>query len=54
MAQQCDRSAEHWRRGMFPSVAEEVVVIVTPSLRCFQAVRGRETGRGLRLSLCQD
>ena len=36
---------------MFPSAAEEVAVIETPSLGCFQGVHGRETHQGLRLDL---
>ena len=36
MAQQCNRSAECWRRGMLPSATEEVVVVVeTLSLDVF-------------------
>jgi len=52
MAQECDCSVEHWHRGMFLSLAEEVPVVETPSLRCFQRVRGRETSPSLRLNLC--
>jgi len=52
MAQQCNRSAEHLRWGMFPSMAEEVAVVETLSLRCFQSVRGWETRPSLRLNLC--
>jgi len=52
MAQQCNRSAEHRQRGMFPFAAEEVAVVETPSLRCFQPVRGRETRPSLQLKLC--
>jgi hypothetical protein len=52
MAPQCNRSAERRRRGMFPSPAEEVTVVETPSLRCFQRVRGRETRPSLQLNLC--
>ena len=40
--QQCNRSAERRRRGMFLSPAEEVAMVDTPSLQCFQCVRGRE------------
>jgi len=43
MAQQCDRSTERRRWGMFLFAAEEVVVFETQSLRCFQCVRGGET-----------
>ena len=43
MVQQCDPSAEHRCLGMFPSVAGEVAVVETLSLRCVQGVRGRET-----------
>jgi len=32
MAQQCNR------RGMFPSTSDEVAVVDTPSLHCFQLV----------------
>jgi hypothetical protein len=53
MAQQCNRSAEHRHRGMFPSAAEEVAVVETPSLRSFQQVQGRETCPSLRLNLCE-
>jgi len=52
MAEQCNRSAERRRRGMFPSGAEEVAVVETPSLRCFQRVGVRETRPSLRLNLC--
>jgi hypothetical protein len=53
MAQQCNRSAERQCRGMFPSAAEEEEVVVeTPSLRCLQRVRGRETSPSLQLNLC--
>jgi len=37
-AQQCNRSAEHRHQGMFPSAAEKVAVVETPSLQCFQGV----------------
>jgi len=53
MVRQCDPAVEHRRRGMFPSMAEEVVVVVKiPSLRCVERVRGRETHPSLRLILC--
>ena len=42
-AQHCNRSAERRRRGMFPSMSEELAVVETPSVRFFQRVRGRET-----------
>jgi len=51
MAQQCNLSVEHWRRGMFPSAAEEAAVVVTPSLRCVPCVQGSEKGASLRLNL---
>jgi len=38
MAEQCDRSAEGRRRGMFPSSAQVVAVVETLSLQCFQRV----------------
>jgi len=38
MAQQWDCSEEHWHWGMFPFEAQEVAVVETPSLRCFQHV----------------
>jgi hypothetical protein len=52
MAQQCNRSAERRRRGMSPSAGEVVAVVETPSLQCFQRVRGRETRPILQLNLC--
>jgi len=52
MDQQCNRSGERWHRGIFPSPAEEVVVVDTPSLRCFQRVRGWETRPSILLNLC--
>jgi len=52
MAQQCNRSVERRRRGMFPSAAEEVAVVETLSLRCSQRVRGREMRPSLQLNLC--
>jgi len=33
MAQECNCSEERRRQGMIPSVAEEVAVVETPSLR---------------------
>jgi len=42
MAQQCNHSAERRFRGMFPSAADQVAVVETASLRCFQRVQGRE------------
>ena len=33
MAQQCNRSAEGQRQGIFPSMAEEVTVVETQSLK---------------------
>jgi len=52
MAQQCNRSADHQHWGMFLSPAEEVMVVETQSLWCFQCLRGRETHPRLRLNLC--
>ena len=43
MAQQWNGLAEPRRQGMFSSAGEEMAVAGTPSLRCFQPVRGRET-----------
>ena len=42
-AQQCNRSAEGQCRGMFASASERLAMVETPSLRCFERVRGRET-----------
>jgi len=52
MAQQCNRSVEHWCWGMCTSAAEELAVVETPSQQCFQGVRRRETRPSLRLNLC--
>jgi hypothetical protein len=54
MAQQCNQSAESRRQGICPSAAEEVVVVVveTPSLRCFQHVGGTESRPSVQLNLC--
>jgi len=51
MAQQCNRSAVHWRWGILPSAAQ-VAVDETLREQCFQRVRGRETRPSLRLNLC--
>ena len=51
MAQQCNRSVERRRRGMVPFAAQDVAVVETLSLRCFQSVQGRETRPSLRLNL---
>jgi len=50
LAQQSNHSAERRQRGTFPSREEEVVVVETVSLRCFQCVRGREMRTSLRLN----
>jgi len=51
VAQQYNGSVEHRHRGMIQSGAEEVAVVETPSLRCFQCARGKETHPSLRLNL---
>jgi len=38
MAQQCNRSAERRRLGMYSSATEKVAVVETLSLQCFQRV----------------
>ena len=52
MAQPRTRSALCRRRGLFPSVVEEVAVVDAVRLQCFQCFRGRETRPSLRLNLC--
>jgi len=52
MVQQCNQSAEHRCRSVFPSAAEKAAVVETPSLRCAQGIRDTEMGASLRLNLC--
>ena len=52
MAQQCSRSAECRRRGIFLLAAAEVAVVENLSLRYVEGVHGRETSPSLRLNLC--
>jgi hypothetical protein len=52
MTKQCNRTAERLRRDMFPSAAEEVAVVETPSLQWFQRIRGMEMRPSLRLTIC--
>jgi len=42
MAEQCNRSVEGQRWGIFQSTVGKVVVVETPSVSCCQCVRGRE------------
>jgi hypothetical protein len=52
IAQQCNHSAERQRRVTFLSTAEEVAIVKTLSLRCFQRIEGSVTRPSLRLNLC--
>ena len=52
MTQQVNRPAERRRWETFPSVAEKVVVVETPSLCCFECVRGRKSNPRVCLNHC--